>query len=167
MTPLQKHVKSKCEESGQCWDWNGAVQTHGQTPTMRHNGVVGSVRRFLAMDLGKSVEGKVVTQKCGNPMCVAPDHIAVMPRGELQRRISKTMNYKINTVRMKKISDKSRETSKLNEELVEQIRQSNQTQRIIAKAYGVTQATISCIKTGRTWRDYKNPFAAIVGALKR
>lgn len=167
MTPLQKHVKSKCEESGQCWEWNGAVQTHGHTPTMRHNGVVGSVRRFLAIEMGKKVEGKIVTQKCGNPLCVNPDHIAVMPRGELQRRISKTINYKVNTARAKKISDKSREGAKLTVEKAEEIRQSTQTQRLIAKAYGVTQATISCIKTGRTWRDYKNPFAAIVGALKR
>lgn len=167
MTPLQEHVKSKTEECGQCWDWTGAVQTHGNTPTMRHNGKVGSVRRFLAMELGKNVDGKIVTHKCGNPACVNPDHIAVMPRGDLQRRISKTMNYKTNTVRMKRISDKSRENAKLNEEMVKEIRQSCQTQRLIAKAYGVTQATISCIKTGRTWKDYKNPFAALVGALKR
>lgn len=134
---------------------------------MRYNGEVNGVRRFLARDMGIDVKGKVATNKCGNWLCVNPAHILVVSRAALQKRIAKTVNYNTNPLRQKKISDLKRQQSRLNMEIVEQIRQANDTQRNLAKTYGVTQATISCIKTGRTWRDYSNPFAALVGALTK
>jgi hypothetical protein len=167
VTPLQEFVKNRCIETEGCWEWAGAVQPHGSTPTMRHNGRVAGVRRFLAIDMGKEVKGKVVTHKCGNPACVNPEHLAVITRGKLQKRIAGERNYKTNPLRQKKIADKARENSKLNLSIVEQIRAADGSQRKIAAEYGITQATVSCIKSGRTWRDYSNPFAALVGALTR
>jgi hypothetical protein len=167
MTPLQEFVKNRCILSEGCWEWTGAVQPHGATPTMRHNGRVTGVRRFLAIDKGLDVNKKVVTHNCGNPLCVNPDHIAVITRNKLQKRVAKERNYQTNPLRMKKIADRARENSKLNLSIVEQIRAADGSQRKIAAEYGITQATVSCIKSGRTWRDYSNPFSALVGALTR
>jgi hypothetical protein len=167
VTPLQEFVRNRCVMHEECWEWTGAVQPHGATPTMRHNGRVTGVRRFLALDMGIDVNKKVVTHKCGNPLCVNPAHITVITRNKLQKRIAKERNYLTNPLRMKNIADKAREKSKLNLDIVAQIRAAEGPQRVIAAQYGITQATVSCIKTGRTWRDYSNPFAALVGALTR
>jgi hypothetical protein len=167
MTELQERIRQRCVEVGDCWEWTGAMQPAGSTPTMRHNGRVTGVRRFLAIDMGLDVTNRVVTHKCGNSMCVNPDHIAVITRGKLQKRIAKQTNYQTNPLRMKKLADKARQNSKLNQEIVDQIRAAEGNQRKIAAEYGITQATVSCIRSGRTWRDYSNPFTAIVGALTR
>jgi HNH endonuclease len=167
MTPLQKEVKNRCIINGECWEWTGAIQPHGSTPTMRWDHRVGGVRRFLAIDLEMDVTKKVVTHKCGNPACVNPDHIMVAKRRKLQQRIAKERNYQTNPLRMKRIADKARENSKLNLEIVNQIRLASKTQRQIAAEFGITQGTVSAIRSGRTWRDYSNPFTALVGALTR
>jgi len=167
MTPLQKSVRNRCIESEGCWVWVGAFQPCGTTPTMRLNGRVAGVRRFLAIDMERDVRDKVVTHKCGNPACVNPEHLAVITRSKLQKRIAGERSYKTNPLRQKKIADKARENSKLNLAIVEQIRAADGSQRKIAAEYGITQATVSCIKSGRTWRDYSNPFSALVGALTR
>lgn len=167
MTPLQEFVKNRCILHEECWEWTGAVQSEGATPTMRYKRRVGGVRRFLAIDIGMNVDKRIVTHKCGNPACVNPAHILVVKRAKLQQRIAKERNYQTNPLRQKKIADIARSKSKLNMSIVSQIRSAEGSQRKIAAEYGITQATVSCIKSGRTWRDYSNPFAALVGALTR
>jgi predicted XRE-type DNA-binding protein len=68
---------------------------------------------------------------------------------------------------MAKISSVARQHAKLNEQLAEEIRQADGTQREIAKRFGVSQATVSVIKRGKTWRDYNNPFAQLIGATNK
>ena len=167
MKELIERVRRHIEEMGDCWEWTGATQANAPTPTMNYKGRVGSVRRFLAEAQGKSIKGKLVTCKCRNELCVNPDHLLVVTRKRLQEMVSKERKYTSNPVRMKKLADKARENSKLTSELAAEVREADGTQREIAARYGVSQATVSVIKRGKTWRDYFNPFIQLIGGLNK
>jgi predicted XRE-type DNA-binding protein len=65
-------------------------------------------------------------------------------------------------VRNKKIADKARQNGKLTHELAQQVRQAEGNQYEIAARFGISQATVSAIKLGKTWRSYAgNPFAGL------
>lgn len=160
---IKKHVI----EVGECWEWHGAMQSGvACTPTMRWNGKVGAVRRFLAEELRLDLKGgKLATCKCGNWICVNPDHVQTVTRRTLQMRIAKQRDYGSNPVRMNKIAQNARSRSKINEQIAAEIREAPGPQREIAAKYGLSQYAVSCIKRGKTWRDYSNPFAALMKGL--
>lgn len=81
--------------------------------------------------------------------------------------VSKESKYTSSPLRMKKLADKARENSKLNSELAAEIRDAEGTQREIAARFGISQATVSVIKRGKTWRDYFNPFIQLIGGLNK
>lgn len=165
MEALAQFIRSRCEEFGDCWEWQGALQSAGVTPMIHYKQRVISVRRLIAEHQGQEVKGKVVTYKCGNELCVNPDHIQVLTRRKLSKKIASELKYHTNPVRMKKLSDRAREKGKLNWELVCQIREATGTQREIAARFGISQATVSVIVRGITWREYTNPFAQLIGGL--
>jgi transposase len=143
------------------------MQSNSPTPAINWKRKVQPVRRLLASELGKQITGKFVTCKCRNELCVNPDHLLIVTRKRLQEMLAKERNYQVSPVRMKKLADKARLTSKLTVELAAEIREAEGTQRAIAARYGVTQSTVSVIKRGKTWRDYSNPFAQLIGGLNK
>lgn len=167
MDELIERIRKHIEEVGDCWEWNGAMQSTAPTPMINWKRKVQPVRRLLASELNKQITGKFVTCKCRNELCVNPDHLLVVTRKRLQEMLSKERNYTSSPVRMKKLADKARRNSKLTVELAAEIREADGTQREIAARYGVTQATISVIKRGKTWRDYSSPFAQLIGGLNK
>lgn len=167
MDELIERVRRHIDEVGDCWEWNGATQSNSPTPAINWKRKVQPVRRLLASELGKQITGKFVTCKCRNELCVNPDHLLVVTRKRLQEMVSKERNYQVSPVRMKKLADKARRNSKLTVELAAEIREAEGTQRQIAARFGISQATVSVIKRGKTWRDYSNPFAQLIGGLNK
>lgn len=165
MDELIERVRARCEEWGDCWEWSGALQSCGVTPMINYRGRVVSVRRLIAEQQGHDLAGRVATYGCGNALCVNPEHVVVMTRKKLSKKSSAEQKYHANPVRMKRLSDKARAHSKLNWELVCQIREATGTQREIAERFGISQATVSVILRGITWREYTNPFAQLIGGL--
>lgn len=165
MDALVQKIYGRCEEYGDCWEWQGATQSCGSTPMINYKQRVVSVRRLLAEHMGHDVKGKVVTYDCGNELCVNPAHVQVTTRKKLSKRISVDLKFHTNPVRMKKLSDAARARGKLTMELANQIREASGTQREIAARFGVSQATVSVIVRGITWREYSNPFAQLIGGL--
>lgn len=158
MSQLVERIHGRCEEVGECWEWQGAVQKRSRTPVMRHNGKQQCVRRWLAEALGRAVDGKVVTYRCRNHLCCKPEHLQVMTEMELRRRTSKTQQRLFSMPRRQRAAEARRVTAKLTPEQVENIREDIRPQRAIAKAFGISQTTVSRIKRGEMWRDYTNPF---------
>ena len=167
MKELIDRVRKHIEEIGDCWEWTGAMQSHAPTPMINYQRKSQPVRRLLALHMGKAITGKFVTCKCRNELCVNPDHLLVVTRKRLQEMVSKESKFTSNPVRMRKLADKARAHSKLNLELVAEIRDADGSQRQIAARYGISQATVSVIKRGKTWRDYTNPFAQLIGGLNK
>jgi hypothetical protein len=154
---IKKHVV----EEGDCWNWTGALQSCGSVPTMRWQGRVGAVRRFILLDQGVNLDKRLATYTCGNAECVNPEHIAPTTRQRVQVRTVTESNYTSNPVRRKRVSDQARLRSKLTLEQALAIREADGKQDDIAARFGVSQATVSVIKRGVTWQDYTNPFARL------
>jgi hypothetical protein len=158
---LIETIKKHVVEEGDCWNWTGAHQSCGSVPTMRWQGKVGSVRRFVLLDQGVNLDKRLATYTCGNPDCVNPEHLAPTTRKRLQVRTVAESSYTSNPMRRKRVSDKARLRGKLNLDQAMAVRHAEGTQRDIAARFGVSQATVSVIKRGVTWQDYTNPFARL------
>lgn len=155
---IYKHV----EEEGECWNWTGALQSCGATPTMRWQGKIGAVRRFILLERGPKTKGMLATYSCGNPMCVHPEHLVWAKRKTVQQRTTTEHGHQNDILRCKKLADKARANGKLTLELAAAVREAEGVQHEIAARFNVSQATVSAIKTGRTWRAYgANPFAGL------
>jgi hypothetical protein len=163
MNPLIERIYKHVEEDGECWNWTGALQACGASPVMRWQGKTASVRRLIMLDKTQSRIRKnwLASYRCGNPMCVHPEHMGWTFRGPIQRRTTDEQQYHIDVMRCKKLSDKARAKGKLTLELATEIRMAEGNQRQIAAQYGVSQATVSAIKIGKTWRNYSSPFAGL------
>lgn len=162
MSSLLKSIRARCEEIGECWEWQGAAQTHSHTPVMRHGGKHHCVRRVIAQAQGHNVIGKVVTHKCGNSKCVNPAHVVVLTKTQLQKRTNQQHAGTASIARRSRVASARRAKAKLTLEQAEAIRLDPRIQRVIALEYGVSQATVSAIKRGRMWRDYSNPFVSLL-----
>lgn len=154
---IKKHVV----EEGDCWNWTGALQSCGSVPTMRWQGKTAAVRRFVLLDQGVDLAGRLATYTCDNPECVNPEHLAPTTRRRVQVRTVAESKYTSNPMRRKRVSDQARLRSKLTLDQALAIREADGTQDDIAARFGVSQATVSVIKRGVTWQDYTNPFARL------
>lgn len=167
MDQLIERIRRHIEEVGDCWEWTGALQTAAPVPVMNYKQSVMPVRRLIAIERGAVLNGKLATYRCGNQLCVNPDHVILVTRQKLQKRIAAETRYQINPVRMQKLAVMARARGKLTMELAQAIRDAEGSQREIAKRFGVSQATVSVIKRGKTWRDYTNPFIQLFGGMSK
>ena len=168
-------IKDRCVIEGDCWNWQGALQSCGSTPTMHlRNPVTGkrqvmSVRRAALLEKHKDsphvLKGKLATYSCGNAACVNPEHTHAVGRRTLQKRLVQELGYLQNPLRTQKLSKIMRDKSPLTPELVAQIRADDAPQKQIAARFGVSQAAISKIKRWETWKDTANPFAQLGARL--
>jgi predicted XRE-type DNA-binding protein len=159
---LIDYVYLRSEEIGDCWEWTGALKTRGTTPLMRYKNRTISVRRLIMVQQGLDVKGKLAASKCGNKICVNPEHLELITRKGLNKRTAIELSYTFNMLRKAKISVTVRARSKLTAELADEIKLASGSQRDIARRYSISQSTVSMIKRGRTWRDYLNPFAQLI-----
>jgi hypothetical protein len=159
---LIERVTTHVIEDGECWNWTGALQSCGSTPTMRWQDKIQAVRRLILLERGHAPNKMVATYTCGNSACVHPDHVAWAKRQVVQRRTTLEQGHQHDMLRRKKLADNARQRGKLTLELAEQVRQAEGNQYEIAARFGVSQATVSSIKLGKTWRTYgANPFAGL------
>lgn len=158
---LFARVMAHVIEVGECWEWQGALKVSGTTPMLQWGGRTISVRRALLLAAGVRLGVRVATCRCGNELCVNPAHLEAITRAKLAKRSA--VAAPLNVLRQSKLSARARERSKLTLEIVQAIRAAEGTQRQIAAAFGVCQATVSYIRSNRSWRDYTNPFAQLFG----
>lgn len=162
MNELIARIYTHVVEEGECWNWTGAMQTCGVSPVMRWKGKTNSVRRLIMLERGPNQPSMLATYTCTNPLCVHPEHVAWAIRRTIQRRTTAEQGHQSDLLRCKKLADKARAKAKLTLELAAAVREAEGVQHEIAARFGISQATVSAIKTGKTWRTYgANPFAGL------
>lgn len=161
MSALTARVAKLVDEVGLCWEWRGARHCVSGYPMMRHQGLVRSVRWFLAVDIGIDVQDKFVTNTCNNQRCVNPEHIEAVELSTLRKRIADRTLANSNPARRQKISAAKR---KITPEVVAEIRAAEGTRREIAARFGISVSTVNSIMRYETALDFKNPF---FGLMKR
>ena len=155
-------IKERCTECGDCWMWQGACEG-GQNPVMRGPGrTTVRVRRRVLELMGVVIGKKLAVSTCAEGMCVAPHHAQAWTRKRLQIRTAAINGYASAPVRRAKLAQSARSRSKVTLELVQQIRADSRCTREIAADVGLAKSTVISIKAGKTWRDYSNPFLALI-----
>ena len=91
---------------------------------------------------GELADGLDVMHSCDNPACVNPDHLSLGTRLENMR----------DAVRKGRAARGERHgRHKLTEEMARDVLAADGMQRDIAKRFGVSQTTVSQIKSGSVW----------------
>lgn len=158
---LREAIDAKCVEDGDCLRWAGPVDTNG-SPVLRLKGhrKLLSAKRVLAFLDGQKIEGKVVVSMCECENCML--HIQPVTRKVLAHLNVKNTQYHKSPVRNHKIAQSARtRLSGLDMERVLEMRSSGLSSRAAAKEYGVCQSAASDILSGRSWKDYSNPWAGL------
>lgn len=139
-----KPIKSTPDEVTGCWLFDGGLV----------NGGYGQVRRGLKKALahraaweaanGPIPPGLCVCHKCDTPRCVNPAHLFLGTGAD-------NMADKVAKGRQHRPAGEAHGQAKLTESMVRAIRADGRKQYEIAKAFGIGQAQVSRIKTGRRW----------------
>jgi hypothetical protein len=142
-----KALKLLHEESGDvCWEWPWARNSGGYGHFNYKDPITRKWRSRKAHQIahelwiGPIPEGLDVTHSCDNPACVNPAHLSAKTRAE----------------NMQESFDKGRSNNKgfnhprtvMNDALIEAIKASEDSYRVLAERYSVGKSTIARVKTG-------------------
>lgn len=136
----------------QCWLWVASTDRHGYGRILIYDPFAPKGHRSTtahrvayALHRGKVSDAKFVLHTCDNRACVNPNHLYLgthLDNMADQRRRGRTKGEK-------------QHNAKLTDADVRAIKRDTRYQYVIAKEYGVIQATISKIKLGKTWGHIK------------
>ena len=131
-----------------CWEWTGCKYGAGYGKMQTGYAKAGLAHRFsYEMHFGKIPPGMSVMHKCDNPGCVNPAHLSVGTHAENMADMeAKGRDRKVGSKGTKNAS------AKISEETVRAIRSSKESQNAIARRYGISQASVSNILLGRSWK---------------
>lgn len=146
-------------ELGPCWLWTGSADENGYGQIReagKHGKLLKAHRVSLALATGPLDDQDLACHACDNPPCVRPEHLF---RGDSATN-SQDAAAKGRLV-FQKYPDRAPRgengsSAKLTAEQVTEIRtrrENGETQTALAARFGVTQANISAILTGKTWRS--------------
>jgi hypothetical protein len=129
-------VKCKYDHLDDCWECSSHKTDIQGYPRHSMHGVNKRICRTICEDrFGKLNPKIVVRHKCDNPKCINPNHLEIG-------------TYKDNAMDRE---TRERSKSPLTIEKVRHIRKDARKQCIIAKDFGVSDATISAIKSHKRW----------------
>jgi hypothetical protein len=137
----RERFDEKVDRSGECHNWTGSLAKNGYG-YFRINGKTCYAHR-VAYEMQSGPTDLHVMHRCDNRRCVNPAHLSAGTRAD---------NMADMTAKRRQAHGPRNGHAKLSVEQVQQIRTACGTHAGIAKSYGVSQATVSMIKSGATWR---------------
>ena len=125
-----------------CWLWLNCTMHKGYGLLVYKGKTVRAHRLAYLLHTGIDPDTRHVLHKCDTPSCVNPEHLYLGSNDDnVADKVSKGRS----------LSRAKNPAAKLTEEQVSNIRLDDRTQRVIAKDYEVSQATIHAIKAGKSW----------------
>jgi hypothetical protein len=152
MPPIKRFHASYIEdpETG-CWNWLGksrSGRSRGYGRIKIDGKGVMAHRYSWELHNGRSIpEGMVVMHKCDNPGCVNPAHLSVGTHSDNNYDMYQKGRHKGG----RGLRGSGNGNAKIGPKQAEEIFSDQRPQRQIARDYGITQATVSQIKTKKTW----------------
>lgn len=139
---FHEHLKRITADDNGCWLWPGAIEANGYGRS-KHQGKVWWVHRLsYTLHKGPIPDGHVVCHACDVRHCINPDHLFTGTIADNQR----DMKLKGRASRGERSS-----SAKLTEADVRQIRRAELPGWKLAEMYGVSQTTISEVRSGKVW----------------
>lgn len=159
-----KTIHDRCDEVGECWIWKDAVSQHGYPIMRRRPGGCLLVRRVaVALDGRPAAPRQPVMCTCGEKRCVNPAHLQPTTISAVAKAAAAKGSFST-TARAARIAQSKRASSqaKLTLEQVREIRASDESNLALAERFGVNRSRIGAIRRGVAWKDYSNPFTALM-----
>lgn len=160
-------IQSRCEEVGDCWEWQGYYATGNKVPYVSNDGKMVAVRKIVAALSGRDVsKASNWGTRCGNWRCVCPDHVV----GRTDRQHSQHMAGLVNhqaparIARMQQVA-RGRAVCKLDLDQVEAIRLDPRPVGAIGQAFGISKSQAARIKSGKAWKQVTasaNPWGGLM-----
>ena len=136
-------------ELGPCWVWKGTVSTGGYAQISENRKTLRANRVAWFLTTGKW-PNPFACHKCDNPLCVRFSHLFEGTNADNAKDMAQKGRCKGVPPH---VPGELNGNSKLREEQITQIRNSTDSQRTIAKQFGVSQAQVQRIKARESWRD--------------
>lgn len=154
--PLPANIKELLEfniervtESG-CWLWTGRTNPRGYGQIAVPNSRYAHRVAYEAYK-GSFDKNLFVCHKCDTPSCINPDHLFLGTHSDnMKDAIRKGRRSHI---RPPRLYGEQHALTKVTEAQALEIKFSTESTRKTAKRYGLCQATVSSIRTGRTWKQ--------------
>jgi hypothetical protein len=143
--PLAEYLRHN--EATGCIEWTGAKARGGYGQIKLSGKMVYVHRVFYEFRHGPVPAGKFVCHMCDNPSCCNTDHLFLGTHAE-------NMADKVAKGRAASLKGKYNPAAKLDPESVLMIRELcslGQSQKDVARQFGVTQANVSLIVTRQKW----------------
>jgi len=125
-----------------CWIWGRYTMKNGYGTMRFTKGTKLAHRISYELFKGAVPLGHDVMHSCDNPSCINPAHLSTGTR---------TDNMQDAKAKGRNCVGEKHGRSKLTEIQVKEIKMLDMPQSLIANKYGVSQCTISVIKTGKNW----------------
>ena len=151
--PLKDRLLSRVKISNpdDCWEWQGYRNKRGYGQLGGKNGFAHRVS--WVVHNGEIPENLHVCHKCDNPSCVNPRHLFLGTRSDNMQDASR--KGRMNTTHLSFASDETHQASKLSNAQVRLIRSGKIKPSILAKQFGVHEATVYRAKRGATFQDVR------------
>ena len=149
MTPIERWA-NKIKKTDGCWIWIGAKKPTGYGNFYMNGRHIGAHHASYELHFGPVSTGLYVCHKCDNPSCVNPDHLFLGTPSENQS----DMAAKGRAVGIRQ-GGNHHPGSKLTSEkaaIIREERYAGLSLKFLAAKYGVCEATISCLCSGKTWK---------------
>jgi len=149
------------DRRGDCWLWQGAVSKgYGR---FTYLGVNRQAHRWVYEEaIGPIPRGAYVLQRCGNHLCMRPEHLYTGDHAQSMRqrdafgRTARGSRHGSKTRPDRVVSGEDHWDSRLDWPTVREIRArqaDGESTRALARHYGVRQNTIWKITSGRAWKE--------------
>jgi hypothetical protein len=133
----------------ECWPWLGAKRSDGYGEITRRPKVLSAHRVIWEICNGKIPVGMCVLHKCDNRICVNPAHLFLGTKAD---------NHRDMVLKGRNLMGENHPNAKLKEwqarEILDRIKK-GETQRGLAKEFGVCEALVSSIKSDKKWRHLR------------
>lgn len=130
-----------------CWLWCGTMGSNGYGHFWNESKIFLSHRMSWMLHVGPITDGKFVLHKCNNRACCNPKHLYLGTQKDNNEDTIRAGRHFFKSGRLN-----PRPSARLTEDEVLHVFHSIGPQRRIAKRFGVSQATVSEIKTKKIWR---------------
>jgi hypothetical protein len=143
---LRKRFLMKVEKSKSgCWLWQGGKSPKGYGEFSVMGFSMRANRVAYRMFIGPIADGLWVLHSCDTPACCNPDHLRLGTHDD-------NVADKVSRRRQSRPVGTLHPMHKLDEGHVAEIRRSRLGGAVLAKKYGVSQATICDIRSRRSWK---------------
>jgi hypothetical protein len=162
-------LKDRCyvDEDTGCWHWRMACNNGSPRVRVTVNGkseMMAGRRAAYMLAYKKAIPSgyKVFrAAHCKSLDCLSPEHVRAGTKKQEGEVIAKTGRAAGSLQRIVAGQIASRKRAKLTLEQVREIRASDETQKVKAKRYGVTEKMIHLIETGQRWKEMALPTADV------